>query len=66
MYMNSIKIEKQSLYEKQVDELTVHLQALSIKAQEGEQLKKTVDEYAELAKKQDKVIQTMKEHRDSV
>ena len=26
----------------------------------------TVDEYAELAKKQDKVIQTMKEHRDSV
>ena len=44
----------------------MHLQALSIKAQEGEQLKKTVDEYAELAKKQDKVIQTMKEHRDSV
>ena len=49
-----------------MDELNLNLNALAIKAQESEQLKKTVDEYMELAKKQDKVIQTMKEHRDSV
>lgn len=54
------------MYEKQVEELTFHIQKLSVTVKENEQLKKTVAEYSELAQKQDEVIRTLKDHRDSV
>ena len=42
------------------------VKVLSIKAEEGEQLKETFKEYADLARKQGEMITNLNDHRDKV
>ena len=49
-----------------MEELTSVVKVLSIKAEEGEELKQTVKEYAELARKQGEMITNLNDHRDKV
>ena len=49
-----------------MDELTYHLQLVGKKAKEADELRQTLNDYTDLARKQGEAITGLKDHRDKV